>query len=145
MAYSATQSIKGVPGQTSVTESAISGLACLQVLIRTMRKCMRYRKSHLNLARRGQTALRRTHLVAGGEHRRHQRYLHQSLRGFAVLGSVQPDLSRGSLDRIESRIAGSIRSQLILTRGLLNPCKVRLTGRTCIRAALYYFSYLSEQ
>ena len=145
MAYSARQSIKDVPDQTSVTESAISVLACLQVLIRTKRKCMRYRKSHLNLVRHGRTALRRTLLVAGGEHRRHQRCQHQLQRCFAVLGSVQPDLSRGSLDRIENRIVGSIRSQLIFTRGLLNPIKVRLTSRTRISAALYYFSYLSEQ
>ena len=106
---------------------------------------MRYRKSHLNLVRHGRIALRRTLIVAGGEHRRHQRCQHQLQRCFVVLGSVQLDLSRGSLDRIESRIVGSIRSQLIFTRGLHNPIKVRLTSRTRISAALYYFSYLSEQ
>ena len=145
MAYSARQSIKDVPDQTSATESAISVLACLQELIHTRRKCMRYRKSHLSLVRHGRTALRRILLVADGEHRRHQRCQHQLQRCFAVLGSVQPDLSRGSLDRIESRIVGSIRSQLIFTRGLLNPIKVRLPSRTRSSAALYYFSYLSEQ
>ena len=145
MAYSARQSIKDVPDQTSATESAISVLACLQGLIHTRQKCMRYRKSHLSRVRHGRTALRRILLVANGEHRRHQRCQHQLQRCFAVLGSVQPDLSRGSLDRIESRIVGSIRSQLIFTRGLLNAIKVRLPSRTRSSAALYYFSYLSEQ
>ena len=145
MAYSARQSIKGVPDQTLMTESARSVLACLQGLIHTRQKCMRYRKSHLNLVLHGRTALRRTLLVASGEHRRHQRCQHQLQRCFAVLGSVQPDFSRGILDHIEGRIVGSIRSQLIFTRGLLNPIKVRLPSRTCSSAALYYFSYLSEQ
>jgi len=145
VAYSARQSIKDVPDQTSATESAISVLACLQGLIHTRQKCMRYRKSHLSLVRHGRTALRRILLVADGGHRRHQRCQHQLQRCFAVLGSVQPDLSRGSLDRIESRIVGSIRSQLIFIRGLLNPIKVRLPSRTRSSAALYYFSYLSEQ
>ena len=124
MAYSARQSIKDVPDQTSATESAISVLVCLQVLIHTRRKCMRCHKSHLNLVRHGRTALRRTLLVAGGEHRRHQQCQHQLQRCFAVLGSVQPDLSRGSLGRIEIRIVGSIRSQLIFTRGRLTPSKL---------------------
>ena len=145
MAYSARQSIKDVPDQASATENATSGLACLQGLIHTRQKCMRYRKSHLSLVRHGRTALRRTLLVADAEHRRHQRCQHQLQRCFAVLGSVLPDLSRGSLDRIESRIVGSIRSQLIFTRGLLSPIKVRLLSRTRSSAALYYFSYLSEQ
>ena len=145
MAYSARQSIKGVPDQTLMTESARSVLACLQGLIHTRQKCTRYRTSHLSLVRHGRTGLRRILPVADGEHRRHQRCQHQLQRCFALLGSVQPDFSRGSLDRIESRIAGSIRSQLILTRGLLNSVKVRLTSRTYIGAALYYFSYLSEQ
>ena len=145
MAYSARQSIKDVPDQTSAMESAISVLACLQGLIHTRQKCMRYRKSHLSRVRHGRTALRRILLVADGEHRRHQRYQHQLQRCFAVLGSVQPDLSRGSLDRIESRIVGSIRSQLIFNSGLINPIKVRLPSRTRSSAALYYFSYLSEQ
>ena len=145
MAYSARQSIKDVPDQTSATGSAILVLVCLQGLIHTRQKCMRYRKSHLSLVRHGRTALRRTLLVAGGEHRRHQRCQRQLQRCFAVLGSVQPDLSRGSLDRIESRIVGSIRSQLIFIRGLLNLIKVRVPSRTRSSAALYYFSYLSEQ
>ena len=145
MAYNATQSIKDVPDQTSATESAISVLDCLQVLIHTRRKCMRYRKSHLSRVRHGRTALRRILLVADGEHRRHQRCQHQLQRCFAVLGSVQPDFSRGSLDRIEGRIVGSIRSQLIFIRGLLNPIKVRVPIRTRSSAALYYFSYLLEQ
>ena len=145
MAYSARQSIKDVPDQILVTESAISALACLQGLIHTRQKCMRYRKSHLSLVRHDRTALRRTLLVADGEHRRHQRCQPQLQRCFAVLGSVQPDLSRGSLGRIESRIVGSIRSQLIFIRGLLNLIKVRVPSRTRSSAALYYFSYLSEQ
>ena len=145
MAYSATRSIKDVPDQTSATESAISVLACLQGLIHTRQKCMRYRKSHLSLVRHGRTALRRILLVADEEHRRHQRCQHQLQRCFALLGSVQPDFSRGSLDRIESRIVGSIRSQLIFTTVLFNPIKVRLPSRTRSSAALYYFSYLSEQ
>ena len=145
MAYSARQSIKGVPDQTLMTESARSVLACLQGLIQTRQKCTRYRTSHLSLVRHGRTALRRILLVADGEHRRHQRCQHQLQRCFALLGSVQPDFSRGSLDRIESRIVGSIRSQLIFTRGLLNTIKVRLPSRTRSSAALYYFSYLSEK
>jgi len=123
VAYSARQSIKDVPDQTSVTESAISVLAGLQGLIRTRQKCMRYRKLHLSLVRHGRTALRRTLLVADAEHRRHQRCQHQLQRYFVVLDSVQPDLSRGGLDHIEIRIVGSIRSQLIFTRACLTRSK----------------------
>ena len=124
MVNSAKQSIKDVHGQTSAMESARSVLVCLQGLIHTRPKCTRYRTSHLSLVRHGRTALRRILLVADGEHRRHQRCQHQLQRCFALLGSVQPDLSRGSLDRIENRIVGGIRSQLIFTRGCLTPLKL---------------------